>query len=500
MLVIGANDLDGNETDHIIMQYKDLVKSVLFPVEKCQCAATNTCYHILAAKKSLGMDIVSKTKCVDLSLLIKKKKPKANKKTGRKQPKRLDFVYEFAAAPDSELNLTSTPKTPKIHEISFSSVHSAKEYSPSSNNRSINKGIHVSEVYETPVKRVNPPDTPKSILKGSRANKKRVNINLDFNENFSDDSLSDFNKCDSVKRRKVDHDEIESEDYNIKLNSETNSEKPTVTLSPTHNQRKMRYWVESLDLTIQNKREIQNYKFLSDNHMRAALKLLQTQFPNIGGMEDTLKCPVFVKKEDRWKIPLGGFSKCQGPSLQIHYTGHSHWLLSVKCEDGNFYLIDSMHAAKLRLTSALEIQLCEIYDTGLSNLIVSVINPVLQTNTYDCGLYAIANAIEFATNRLHFWLQTSKCEWIYNEELMRKHLIHCFETGVLKPFPKLKKKVPSNLKVTKHEIVLNCPCRYPDYLHKSMISCSMCQTWWHKKCADISSSVEDFLCNICTGL
>ena len=28
MLVIGANDLDGNEIDHIIMQYKDLVKSV----------------------------------------------------------------------------------------------------------------------------------------------------------------------------------------------------------------------------------------------------------------------------------------------------------------------------------------------------------------------------------------------------------------------------------------------------------------------------------------
>ena len=98
-------------------------------------------------------------------------------------------------------------------------------------------------------------------MKGSRANKKRVNINLDFNENFSDDSLSDFNKCDSAKRRKVDHDEIESEDYNIKLNSETNSEKPTVTLSPTHNQRKMRYWVESLDLTIQNKEKFKIINF-----------------------------------------------------------------------------------------------------------------------------------------------------------------------------------------------------------------------------------------------
>ena len=126
----------------------------------------------------------------------------------------------------------------------------------------------------------------------------------------------------------------------------------------------------------------------------------------------------------------------------------------MKCEDGNFYLIDSVPGAKQRLTFALEIQLCEIYDKGLSNLIVSVINPVLERNNYDCGLYAIANAIELDTNRQHFWVQTSKCEWIYNEEFMPKHSIHCFETGVLKPFSKLKKKLPSNLKVTKHEIAL----------------------------------------------
>ena len=56
--------------------------------------------------------------------------------------------------------------------------------------------------------------------------------------------------------------------------------------------------------------------------MQAAFKLLQKQLPNIGGMEDTLKCIVFVKKRG-----------------------------------GKYH--------------------CEIYDTGLSNLIVSVINPVL---------------------------------------------------------------------------------------------------------------------------
>ena len=43
----------------------------LFPKESCQCPSTTTCFHILAAKMSIGQEPIEKRSVVNLRLLTK---------------------------------------------------------------------------------------------------------------------------------------------------------------------------------------------------------------------------------------------------------------------------------------------------------------------------------------------------------------------------------------------------------------------------------------------
>ena len=57
----------------------------LFPYEKCQCPSTNTCYHIIAAKMSIGMDTKDVKGKVNLTQLRKNSRKRVDKKSGRKK-------------------------------------------------------------------------------------------------------------------------------------------------------------------------------------------------------------------------------------------------------------------------------------------------------------------------------------------------------------------------------------------------------------------------------
>jgi hypothetical protein len=65
----------------------------LFPKESCSCPTTGTCYHLLAAKKSVGMNPKAKKTTVNLSQLAKnrRKVTDGKAKSGRKKPRRTDY-------------------------------------------------------------------------------------------------------------------------------------------------------------------------------------------------------------------------------------------------------------------------------------------------------------------------------------------------------------------------------------------------------------------------
>ena len=70
-----------------------------------------------------------------------------------------------------------------------------------------------------------------------------------------------------------------------------------------------------------------------------------------------------------------------------------------------------------------------------------------QTNAVGCGVYAIANAVEF----LH---EDGNPEAIFKRDEMRSHLIHCLETAQMTPFPKSQQRRKGR-KAKTFELIIN---------------------------------------------
>ena len=62
-----------------------------------------------------------------------------------------------------------------------------------------------------------------------------------------------------------------------------------------------------------------------------------------------------------------------------------------------------------------------------------------QRNSKDCGLFAIANITEFCFTNFK-GIDSGRSPCIYEQELMRKHLLECLETQNMAPFSKRNRK------------------------------------------------------------
>ena len=72
----------------------------LFPKASCTCPASeSSCYHILAARMSIGMEEKSSHHRVNFTMLRRNTRSKKDKTSGRKRPRVDD--YDITPAPDS---------------------------------------------------------------------------------------------------------------------------------------------------------------------------------------------------------------------------------------------------------------------------------------------------------------------------------------------------------------------------------------------------------------
>lgn len=62
----------------------------LYPKPTCSCPSTGECYHIVAAKLSLGMPISEANKKTNLTQLRRNTRSRKEKRCGRKRPRPLD--------------------------------------------------------------------------------------------------------------------------------------------------------------------------------------------------------------------------------------------------------------------------------------------------------------------------------------------------------------------------------------------------------------------------
>ena len=77
------------------------------------------------------------------------------------------------------------------------------------------------------------------------------------------------------------------------------------------------YWVSTLRLTEDHKRQITTGKVLSDIHINAAQALLSSQFPELSGFQLTN----YSQNYDKLQIASNN-------SIQIHHTDTFHWAIS----------------------------------------------------------------------------------------------------------------------------------------------------------------------------
>ena len=89
--------------------------------------------------------------------------------------------------------------------------------------------------------------------------------------------------------------------------------------------------------------------------MTIAHELLHAQYPHLGGLQQT------IFSQNNGFCPV----KSTVDSIQIHYTGHSHWVVSAYMKSvDKICIYDSMHRGG-DLTSSLQIQLALVYKTKI---------------------------------------------------------------------------------------------------------------------------------------
>ncbi|VDH96921.1 Hypothetical predicted protein [Mytilus galloprovincialis] len=298
---------------------------------------------------SIGLQ-PTKNNVVSLRALSKNSKKKIDKKSGRKQPRANDYGIEFEPAPDSQFSI-NTPLKQKL-------------MTTPSTNGSIkpNKTPKISTEFSTP------------------KSKKKLELSVieeDAGETHIIDekkNSTEINKSLPVKKRKID---------DINLDEMETPTKKTKTLSDLP-------WIGYC--SQQHKQNILNNKYLCSDIIISTQNLLKFEFPEINGFQETTLAP--VKLNGKW-VSETGFQSQESPSLQIHHNGNAHWVLSLQTRDGNIYLLDSL---SLNLTTSLEYQLTQIYGKDKKKLIIRIPDVQKQQNSIDCGLFAIANALEFCQN------------------------------------------------------------------------------------------------------
>lgn len=232
-----------------------------------------------------------------------------------------------------------------------------------------------------------------------------------------------------------------------------------------------------MQLTFQNKNEITRDKWLSSDHMDAVHQIWSRQFQEINGFQSTLLTPFWNTAENCWTLdPERRLRHQTPPCVQIHHNGKNHWQMSYQqSSNSKVYLLDSLPGGQI--TPSLQIQLALIYGAKDKKLQVKSCFFQHQGNGHDCGVYAIAAAVEVCFGNLSL---EGKNQWRFNSELLRPHLLKCLQQRKFTPFPKLIDRLCKRTLKTEC-IMTQCCCHLPNIM-EDMTACDRCKLCYHNKC------------------
>ena len=195
--------------------------------------------------------------------------------------------------------------------------------------------------------------------------------------------------------------------------------------------------------------------WLCDSEIHAGQILLKQKFPLVDGLRD----PVIVGA-----LVTPAISEF----VQIINTG-SHWvcLSTIATSPGTVKVYDSLY----QNVSAVAIDhSCRMLLYTGSTVTFCNERVQKQTNSNDCGLFALA----FATDLCHGLDPTVQS---YDQDNMCKHHINCLDSHNMVPFPRTSKQVPYHAINKRKAVTIYCVCRMP-YDKKSLyVECCQCKHW-----------------------
>ena len=244
-------------------------------------------------------------------------------------------------------------------------------------------------------------------------------------------------------------------------------------------------WVDNgvVRLRMSDKVILQGNEWLTSNIINAAQVMLQDQFEFKTGFQDTENGVMLT------------FSIETDEFIQILHNGHGHWLTitTIGTSHPGVLVYDSMYSSA---SSSLRRQVAALLATQESKIPLSFIDAQMQSGGGDCGLFAIA----FATALCH---GESPGRFVFNQAVMRRHLLKCFEEGKISMFP-IKKIRRNKAKVKATEMIsVYCTCRMTQLPKVTMIECSQCKNWFHADfCVEVPRDARlphrKWLCSSCS--
>ena len=160
------------------------------------------------------------------------------------------------------------------------------------------------------------------------------------------------------------------------------------------------------------------------------------------------------------------------------------------------YLLDSLATASHEdWPDDVILNIASIYKCDGRYLSIEQLPVQQQDGSMDCGLFALAFAIESCQGG-----NLSKVT--FDQLRMRVHLLHCLENGCLKRFP-IKYTGQSDKRAVQlnHSYKLYQCCQMPEFYGDFMVECDGCGLWVHCDCTGIDVEMmtqhSQWFCHLC---